>query len=125
MRERISTMKALLLIGHGSKREEANDEITGFTDELGKLASDKFQITKCAFLEFTEPTIEMQLNDIIAFGCKEVVVFPYFISLGKHVLNDIPEKISVYKNKYPDVKFLISGHLGSIPTLKKLISNFL
>jgi sirohydrochlorin ferrochelatase len=108
----IETMKSLLLVAHGSRREASNDEIRELTARL-REAADDFDHLGCAFLELAEPSIPDGLRQAIARGAREVVVLPYFLSAGRHVVTDIPSEIEPVQKEYPSVIIRIAPYLGA------------
>jgi sirohydrochlorin ferrochelatase len=105
-------MKALLLVAHGSRREASNDEVRDLTRHLQKV-SDGFQHVACAFLELAEPSIPDGLRAAIVAGANEVVVLPYFLSAGRHVVTDIPAEVAVVQAEHPDVPIRVAPYLGA------------
>jgi sirohydrochlorin ferrochelatase len=105
-------MKALLLVAHGSRRESSNGEIRELTDRLREDDSD-FDIVDCAFLELAEPSIPDGIRCLIRQGASEVVVLPYFLSAGRHVVEDIPGDIKQVVDEHPDVEIRQAPYLGA------------
>jgi sirohydrochlorin ferrochelatase len=105
-------MKSLLLVAHGSRREASNDEIRELTARL-RAATDDFDHLGCAFLELAEPSIPDGLRQAIARGAREVVVLPYFLSAGRHVVTDIPAEIEPVQKEHPSVVIHIAPYLGA------------
>ncbi len=105
-------MKALLLVAHGSRRGASNDEVRGLTRHLREAGSG-FQHVACAFLELAEPSIPDGLRAAIAAGADEVVVLPYFLSAGRHVVADIPADVAVVQAEHPDVPIRVAPYLGA------------
>lgn len=113
-------MKALVLVAHGSRRETSNDEIRALTRRLGEAAGG-FQHVVCAFLELAEPSIPDGLRAAIAAGAEEVVVLPYFLSAGRHVVADIPGEVAVVQAEHPAVPILIAPYLGAAEGITRLL----
>jgi sirohydrochlorin ferrochelatase len=105
-------MKALLLVAHGSRRAASNDEVRDLTRQLREVGG-SFQHVACAFLELAEPSIPDGLRAAIAAGADEVVVLPYFLSAGRHVVTDIPAEVAVVQAEYPDVSIRVAPYLGA------------
>jgi sirohydrochlorin ferrochelatase len=105
-------MKALLLVAHGSRRAASNDEVRELTAQL-RQADGRFQHVACAFLELAEPSIPDGLRQAIAAGAGEVVVLPYFLSAGRHVVTDIPAEVAVVQREHPDVAIRVAPYLGA------------
>jgi sirohydrochlorin ferrochelatase len=54
-------------------------------------------------------------------GANEVVVLPYFLSAGRHVITDVPADVESVKQQYPEVKITIAPYLGSSPKLVDIL----
>jgi len=113
-------MKALLLVAHGSRRAASNDEVRDLTRQLRK-ADDSFQHVACAFLELAEPSIPDGLRAAIAAGAGEVVVLPYFLSAGRHVVTDIPAEVAVVQAEHPDVPIRVAPYLGAAEGVARIL----
>ena len=116
-------MKSLLIIAHGSRRENSNEEVRALAIKVSQLENTRFDEVTAGFLELAEPSIPDGLEACIKRGAKEVVVFPYFLAAGRHVVEDIPEEIAPIVAKYPDVNVRIAPHLGMAATLPEIIVN--
>ncbi|MCP3922286.1 MAG: cobalamin biosynthesis protein CbiX [Desulfobacterales bacterium] len=118
-------MKALLIISHGSRRQESNDEVRILAEiiyEKTKLsAKTKIDKVSCAFLELTTPLINTAVSDLSNEGVKEIFIFPFFLGAGNHVAKDIPKLVASEKDKYPDISFKIITHLGAVKGISDLI----
>lgn len=110
-------MRALLVVAHGSRRTESNDEVRRLTDELRAAAGDEYKQVECAFLELAEPSIPEGIDCCVAEGAGEVVILPYFLSAGRHVAKDIPEIVATSQAQHPLVSLRIAPYLGQAPSL--------
>jgi sirohydrochlorin ferrochelatase len=110
-------MRALLVVAHGSRRTASNDEVRQLTDELRAVAGDEYAQVDCAFLELAQPSIPEGINCCIAGGATEVVILPYFLSAGRHVVKDIPEIVAGSQAQHPAVTLRIAPYLGRAPSL--------
>jgi len=113
-------MKSLLLVAHGSRRKASNDEIRALIGRLCAVA-DGFDDLACAFLELAEPSIPDGLRQAISRGASEVVVLPYFLSAGRHVVTDIPAEIAGVRKEYPSVDIHLAPYLGAAEGLVELL----
>jgi sirohydrochlorin ferrochelatase len=113
-------MKALLLVAHGSRRDASNDEVRDLTRQLRK-ADGRFQHVACAFLELAEPSIPDGLRAAIAAGAGEVVVLPYFLSAGRHVVTDIPAEVAVVQSEHPEVPIRVAPYLGAAEGVAQIL----
>jgi sirohydrochlorin ferrochelatase len=105
-------MKALLVIAHGSRRVESNDEVRHLTTQLQMRAGSAYGDVRCAFLELAEPSIPQGIAQCIAQGAIEVVVLPYFLSAGRHVATDIPAEVAKAQSSHPHITIDIAPYLG-------------
>lgn len=106
-------MKALLLVAHGSRRQTSNDEIRAVAVRLAAEAADRFDQVNCAFLELADPSIPEGIQQCVQAGMTEVVVVPYFLSAGRHVVEDIPAEVDKGRRQNPGIDIRITRHLGA------------
>lgn len=118
--------RALLLVAHGSRRVASNDEIRELAQRLAASSrSNEFDFVEAAFLELAEPSIPDGIEDSIQRGATEVVVFPYFLSAGRHVAEDIPAEVRIKQDQHPDTLIRIAGYLGTAEEMTQMIFNHL
>jgi sirohydrochlorin ferrochelatase len=113
-------MKSLLLVAHGSRRQASNEEVRALIGRL-RAAAGSFDHLDCAFLELAEPSIADGLRQAIAKGASEVVVLPYFLSAGRHVVTDIPAEIEPVRKAYPSVDIFLAPYLGAAEGVVELL----
>ena len=116
-------MKALLIVAHGSRRKESNDEVRRLATRIGENSGPAFGLVSSAFLEISSPQIDSAVHDLVEDGVDEIKVFPYFLAAGNHVVNDIPKLIAEEEENYPDVHFEILPHLGALQGISTLVLN--
>lgn len=116
-------MKALLIVAHGSRRKESNDEVRRLAKRVDENSGPAFELVTSAFLEISSPQIDSAVADLVDEGATEIKVFPYFLAAGTHVVNDIPRIIDEEKENYPSVNFEILPHLGALQGISTLILN--
>lgn len=116
-------MKTLLIVAHGSSRKESNEEIRRLAARIHNNSKPEFSEVRSAFLELSAPCIDSAVTELIEKGASEIIVFPYFLAAGTHVVNDIPELIKEEEEKHPQIFFRILPHLGGLQGLSTLIIN--
>lgn len=116
-------MKALIVLAHGSRRHESNQEVIALTDEVRNKAKDKYQFVGHAFLELAEPPLLYAIEHSINQGANEITVLPYFLNSGNHVKQDIPAIIDTAMERYPDCKFNVTSCIGMDENMSDLILN--
>ena len=111
--------QALLLIDHGSTRDDANDLLPKVTRMVRDMSD--FEIVCYAHMELAEPTIQQGFDTCVAAGATEVIVHPYFLSPGRHSVSDIPRMVAEAAAKYAGVSYRLTEPLGLDPKMGELI----
>jgi len=111
------TKKQLLLIAHGSRRQASNDEVRQLAERVAAQRGPDIDAVEVAFLELAEPSIPEGLARCVANGATEIVVFPYFLAAGTHVVGDIPEAVAAFQAEHPHVRIRVTPHLGASDAL--------
>lgn len=114
-------MTALLLVAHGSRRMESNEEVRYLTDRLRERAGGRFDWVGHAFLELAEPSIPQAVTQAAEAGAREVLVLPYFLSAGRHVVKDIPEEVAAALREHPGLKVQVAPYLGAMAGVSDLL----
>lgn len=112
-------MKALLIIAHGSRKAESNQETESLTSKLKNKLND-FDLVAHAFLELAKPDIATGINSLIENGAKHIVVLPYFLANGNHVARDIPDEIAIIEQQASDIQIEMLPHIGSSDSIVDL-----
>lgn len=115
------TMKAILLIDHGSVRQEANDML-GSMAELVQRQLGAATIVRYAHMELAEPSIARGFGDCIEAGADEIIAFPYMLSPGKHSTRDIPRLVAEAAAPYPGVQYRVTPAFGVHEKLGEIIA---
>ena len=105
--------RALLVVAHGSRRNASNDEIRHLARQLEESESNDFDMVMAAFLELAEPSIPNGIEQCIQGGASEVIVFPYFLSAGRHVTQDIPAEVETKQQQHASISITIAEYLGA------------
>lgn len=114
-------MKALLIVAHGSRKKESNEEVLDLAGSLDKKARGSFDVVRGAFIQFTTPLVSDVISELVKKGMTEVTVLPYFIAGGSHVTDDIPTVIADARIAYPEITFRLTNHLGKFKGLADFI----
>ena len=114
-------MPSLLIIAHGSRRADSNDEVRALADAVRAQPGQAYAHVETAFLELAEPSIQAGLAALAAQGASEIVAFPYFLAAGTHVAQDIPEAIAEFTAAHPAVTVRLTPHLGASAVLPAAI----
>ena len=111
---------AILMMAHGSRIVEANDaarEVAAMVQELTG-----FEIFEVSFRELHDPNIQSGIDACVAKGAQRILLMPYFLFMGAHVLHDLPEEIEEAQKRYPGLIMEMGGHLGAHRKLAEIES---
>lgn len=117
IREADPDADAVLLMAHGSPHEHANAPIFRVAEAL-KTHYGQVQL---GFMEVNTPTIADAAAGLVQAGAKRVVAAPYFLQLGGHVADDLPEAIMRAQAQYPRTRFTLADYLSYDPLLLKVV----
>lgn len=110
---------AVLLIAHGSRREAANADLRELAARLA--AAGPRAIVEPCFLELAEPDIPAGAAACVARGAGRVLMIPYFLSAGVHLLRDLTAARDDLAARHPGVEFTLGAPLGPHPLLDRLV----
>ncbi len=104
-------MKGILIIDHGSMKEEANHMLECVGELVQRMAGSDV-VVRVAHMELASPTIADGFEACIAAGATEIVAFPYMLSPGKHSTRDIPRMVSEISAAHPDIPVQVTTAFG-------------
>jgi len=111
--------RAILLVDHGSRRTEANEQLERMAELVAERVPDA--IVHVAHMEIAEPDITHAVDACAADGADEIVVHPYFLAPGNHSTNDIPRLVRDAAARHPGLRVRVSEPLGLHPKLVDVI----
>jgi len=114
-------MHILLLVAHGSRRQESNLEIESLSKKIAKIESKEFDKVMPAFLEFASPSIPEAIKKCSEIGAAKVTILPYFLSAGVHITRDIPNEISEAFQNTPGLDIQIANYFGSRDEIAEIL----
>lgn len=110
---------AVLLLGHGSRAGEANE---GMYEVVARLrAAHPDRMIEAAFLEINAPSIPEGIDICAASGARQIVLLPYFLHLGNHVLKDMPRFVEEGRRRHPGREIVLGPHLGFHEKLVEIV----
>lgn len=113
------TKAALLLMAHGSPDASANAPLHALAQRIG--AQGRFGAVLPCFLDLNQPSIPDAIAQLVQQGFGKIVALPYFLQLGGHVAEDLPQIIADQQAHYPDLSLMLAPHLGYDPLLIEVI----
>lgn len=102
--------KTILLVGHGSRVEEGNEELRSFTAGLA-AGMPELNIETC-FIELAAPSVAGGIERCVTGGATTVYVVPVILFAAGHSKLDIPMAIDEARKKYPGVEFVYGRPVG-------------
>jgi sirohydrochlorin ferrochelatase len=110
---------ALLLIAHGSRRPEANADLERVASELRRRG--RYSFVQASYLELAEPSIDAGALRCVEAGAARVVMLPFFLSPGKHVVDDLAAARDSLAARYPTVRFSLARPIGAHPLILQVL----
>src|SRR6266446_3699343 len=105
--------QGILVVGHGSRREEANRDVREAARRIGERGG--FTLVEAAFLEIEHPNIAAGFKSLAERGACNVTVHPYFLSPGRHTRGDLPREVRAVAQCFPGVSYQITEPLSAHP----------
>ncbi|HVF27802.1 MAG TPA: uroporphyrinogen-III C-methyltransferase [Pyrinomonadaceae bacterium] len=101
--------RGVLVVGHGSRREEANEDVRRVAEKIAKRGN--YPLVGAAFLEITSPNISEGFTQLVERGARHITVHPYFLSPGRHTRGDIPVEVRDAAAEHDGVSYTITEPL--------------
>jgi sirohydrochlorin cobaltochelatase len=103
----------LILLAHGSRDPRWRAPFETFTATLqAHLGADKVHL---AYMEFVPPTLLDMAAEASRNAVKQLKILPLFMAGGAHVDRDIPEQVTVVRERYPDLDLSVLPPIGEHP----------
>lgn len=113
--------RLLLIMGHGSRRTEANQE---FQQLVANINAEQlpYDAIRFCFLELTEPRLNTAIDQAIADHYSDIDLYPMFFNHGNHVGRDIPEDIAEVCQQHPHLNLRQLDYFGLFQGLADTIN---
>jgi len=117
-------MKGVLVIAHGSRAKETEATLETILSMVEKkllgmngraacgVSGQPETIIEFAFMEFSDRTVEKGVAALAAKAVTEIKIVPYFLFMGVHLKEDIPNIVAECTVSYPDIKITMGEPLG-------------
>lgn len=110
---------AIIIVDHGSRRQESNDLLLEVVAMF--RSKSEYDLVEPAHMELAEPSIAAAFRRCVEQGAKRVVVFPYFLSPGRHWHSDIPALAAAAAAEHPGIVYLVTAPLGLHPLMAQIV----
>ncbi|MFO0948451.1 MAG: CbiX/SirB N-terminal domain-containing protein [Planctomycetota bacterium] len=109
----------VVIIAHGSRRAEANQDLFQLVE---RFRGRGFSRVYPAFLELAPPDIVASGRQAAADGAKSLVLLPYFLSAGNHVVEDLEDARTELSLQFPQITVVLAKPLGPHPLLEEILA---
>ena len=114
--------QAILLVGHGSRDPEGNEELLAFAGRVREQLAGEYPVVETCFLEFAKPNIAQGIANCISGGATQVTVVPIILFGAGHSKLHIPHEIDEARERYPDVAFAYGKPIGVHPLTLEILA---
>ncbi|QCC46699.1 CbiX/SirB N-terminal domain-containing protein [Halobellus limi] len=111
--------EAVLLAGHGSRREKSNEQVRTLAADLESRLG---LPVDAGFLELAKPSIPDAIAGLAA-TVSRISVVQLSLFAASHVKNDVPLAVQRARNEHPGVAIRNGAHLGVHPALVDLLDD--
>ncbi len=112
---------AVLLIAHGSRRAEANHDLLQVAQQLRDTS--EFDIVVASYLELADPSIPVGAAECVKAGAHNILMMPYFLSAGSHVMRDLQRFRDELRERFPEQDFTLCPPLGLHPLMIDIVQD--
>lgn len=111
--------EAVILLGHGSRVPDAGRDM----ELVARLLQQKYgyPMVEICFMSRLGPHVPETLEKCVNLGAESVIIIPYFLHVGLHILLDIPEMLQEQAARYPHVKLTFGRGFGFDELLADII----
>lgn len=115
------TRVGVIVVDHGSKRQESNDMLLQVVRLFEQATA--YPIVEPAHMELAEPSIATAFDRCVQRGATTVVCHPYFLLPGRHWNQDIPNLTAEAASKHPGVRWMVTAPLGLHELMAKVMDS--
>lgn len=102
----------VVLVDHGSRKASANEALQEFADLFKRYTT--YDVVEVAHMELADPTIAEAMQCCYKQECSHIVIAPYFLSPGRHVVEDIPRLVNEARENLDGVTVEIADPIGNL-----------
>lgn len=114
-------MRGILILAHGSREKSTENTLQEVVENLKEICHE--DIIETAFLQFSKVDLKTGFDNLKAKGVSDIIVIPYFLFEGVHVLEDIPKEIDSYLKENDDVRIIMGRALGTDKRLAEILAD--
>jgi sirohydrochlorin ferrochelatase len=107
----------IVVFGHGSSVASANEAVRTIAARAAEEGG--WELFETAFLE-ASPRLDEAIGKLAAAGAREVLVLPYFLTLGIHLQRDLPKLVDDLSRQYK-LPIRVADPLDGHPELSRIL----
>ena len=107
----------IVVFGHGSSVASANDAVRVIAARAA--AQGAWNLFETAFLE-AAPRLQEAVRTLAASGAEEILVLPYFLTLGIHLQRDLPKLVDELSRE-TGIPIRVAEPLDGHPQLSRIL----
>ncbi len=111
--------RGFIVFAHGSRIESANQAVRSVAAQFARAGG--FPHVEAAFLELGTPDLDGAVAHLAALGLSELVVIPYFLTLGTHLERDLPKLAARAAATHPGVDLRVTPPLDGHDALVRIL----
>jgi sirohydrochlorin ferrochelatase len=110
-----------VVFAHGSSVASANDAVRTVAAEFARRG--KHSAVEAAFLEGGRPDLAGAVALLAERGIGNILVIPYFLTLGTHLQRDLPKLVDAARAAHPGVQIDVTPPLDGHPALLEALAD--
>jgi sirohydrochlorin ferrochelatase len=107
------------VFGHGSSVESANDAVRSVA--AAAAGEGRWDLYETAFLECA-PRLNEAVAKLVASGVENILVLPYFLTLGIHLQRDLPKLVAALTREHA-IPIRVTPPLDGHPELSRILAS--
>jgi sirohydrochlorin ferrochelatase len=107
----------IIVFGHGSSVPSANDAVRAVAARAADEAG--WDLYETAFLE-AAPLLDEVVPKLARAGANEILILPYFLTLGIHLQRDLPKIVERLAREH-DIPIRVTEPLDGHPALTQIL----
>lgn len=110
----------VVLLGHGSRAPGSDQAIRAVARDLSERTGWKVDV---AHMELASPSLADVVASQYRQGVRRLSVVPYFLHVGVHLRQDIPDLVEGIRRNHPGLDLVLTEPLGYHPSLADILES--
>ena len=100
----------IVLFAHGSRSPQWREPIEAVAARVRQLAPGTPVL--CAYLEHAVPDLAGAVGELVAQGAPAIGIWPLFLGTGRHVREDLPQRVAELQARWPHTAITLQRPIG-------------